>query len=53
MGLFRPDLAGSHQMTSSIKKKKTKEGGVHKLGASWGMTQRGVTLTLIPGRSIN
>ena len=50
MGLVRPDLTGSHQMTSSIKKK-TKEGGVHKLGASWGMTQRGVTL--IPGRRIN
>ena len=31
-------------MTSSIKK--TKEGGVLKLRASWSMTQRSVTLTL-------
>ena len=50
MGLFRPEVTGSRQMTSSIKNK-TK--GMHKLGASRGMTQRGVTLTLIPGRPIN
>ena len=35
--VFRPNLTGSHQMTSAMKK--TKEGGVHKLRAIWGMTQ--------------